>query len=75
MPGLYDELPLGPFEPLGQLCVGDDPAAAGQRLVPLGAVQGHRTDPGGNGGLLVAHHPEVLGTGVASREFLVQGTG
>lgn len=73
MPGLDDALALAPLEPPGQLGVGDDVPAAGQRLVPGG---GAVLDGGGTGrdtGLLVAHHPQVFQLGAAPDHFLVDG--
>ncbi len=73
VPGLDDALAFRPLEPLGQMGVGDDPPAAGQRLVPLRAVQGDGTDAFGDGRLLVAYHPQVLDVGPARGQFAVDG--
>ncbi len=75
VPGLDDALALGPLEPLGEMGVGDDPPAAGQRLVPLGAVQGDRAGP------RRARPPAGRGRPTDARcrfpggEFAVDGTG
>lgn len=71
MPGLHDGLAVAPFEPIGQLGVGDDVAAAGQCLVPVGGA----VDDGGgarrDAGLLITDDPQVLELGGAGSQFLV----
>lgn len=71
MPGLDDGLAVAPLEPFGQLGVGDDVAAAGQRLVPGGGAVDDGGGARGDPGLLIAYDPQVLERGGTGGQFLV----
>ncbi|CAM5594268.1 hypothetical protein SCYAM73S_07462 [Streptomyces cyaneofuscatus] len=75
-PGLDDHLPGAPLEPEGQLLVRDDPAGAGQRLVPGGAVHGDGPRAGRYGGRPArggTGDPQVLGLRAPAHELGVHG--
>lgn len=75
MPGLQHGLVRAAHEPLRQVRVGDDVAAAGERLVPGGAVQHDRPRGRRRRGLAVPDHPQVLQAvrGAAAQQLLVDG--
>lgn len=75
MPGLQYGLVRAAHEPLRQVRVGDDVAAAGERLVPGGAVQHDGPRGRRRGSLPVPDHPQVLQPvrRAAAQQFLVDG--
>ncbi len=73
VPGLDDDLPRPALDPVGEMGVGHDVPAAGQRVVPLGSPEADLLGGGRQVHLSVPDQPQVLDIRVAPEQFLVDG--